>query len=86
MVEKAGMCEEQSHIVLIGCFDHAVVPYATSRFCHIFHSTLGGSVDVIPKGEECIGAKSYILHLIQPCSLLLSCEYRWFFLEEPKLC
>ena len=55
MVEKAGMSKEQSHIVLIGGFDYAVVSYATSRFCHIFHSTFGGSVDVIPKGEECIG-------------------------------
>ena len=74
MVEKAGMGEEQSHIVLIGGFNHAVVPYATSRFCHIFHSTLGGSVDVIPKGEECIGGKGYAIHLIHPFLLLLLCQ------------
>ena len=74
MVEKAGMSEEQSHIVLIGGIDYAVVPYATSRFCHIFHSTLGGSVDVIPKGEECIGGKGYAIHLIHPFLLLLLCQ------------
>lgn len=70
MMEQADSCEAHCHIVLVASLDDMVIADRTARLCHIFHTALVCSFDVISEWEECIGAKCHIcilidLHMVQ---------------------
>ena len=54
MVEKANAREGHCYSVLIARLDNIVVAHAAPCLCHILHSALVGSFDIVAEGEESI--------------------------------
>ena len=77
------MCiRDSGHAILIADLDDIIVTDRAAWLGNVFNTALMGSFDVVSKGEEGIGAQGHILHLIQPCPLLFSCEYRRLLCER----
>ncbi len=81
MMEQSDAGEAHYHIVLIGCFDHVIIPDGTAGLCYIFYSALMSSFNIISEREESIRSESHILHAVKPCSLSFACEHFGTYLE-----
>ena len=76
----AGKCHY--HIILVAAVDNSVITHGAAGLCDVLYAALVCSLDIVGEGEECVGAQGHILHLIQPCSLFFSGEYRGLHLED----
>ena len=63
------------HIVLIAAFNYCIISHGTAGLSNIFYAALVCALNIVREGEERIGAKGYILHLVKPCSLFFSGKY-----------
>ena len=81
MVKQTNTGECHRHSVFVAHIDHVVVTDRATRLCDILHAALVGTLNIITEREEGVGTESHILHLVEPCALLLLCEYRRFFGE-----
>ena len=81
MVEQTDTGECHCHSVFVAHIDHVVVTDRATRLCDILHAALVGTFDIVAEREEGVRAESHILHLVEPCTFFLFCEYRRFFGE-----
>ena len=81
-MEQTDACECHRHSVLIADFDHIVVTDRSARLCDIFYAALVCALDIVAEREEGVRSESHILHLVEPCALLLLCEYRRLLSED----
>ena len=75
-MEQPDPRKRHGHAIFIADLDDVVVTDRTAWLGNVFNTALMGSFNVVSKGEEGVGAQGHILHLIQPCPLFFSCEYR----------
>ena len=59
MVEQTNPCKCHHHAILIAGLNHLVVPDRASWLCYIFYAAFVCSVNIVAKGEECIGTQGY---------------------------
>ena len=81
-MEQADTGECHCHSVFVAHIDHVVVTDRATRLCDILHAALVGTLNIITEREEGVGTESHILHLVEPCALLLLCEYRRLLSED----
>ena len=81
-MEQADTGECHCHSVFVAHIDHVVVTDRATRLCDILHAALVGTLNIITEREESVRAESHILHLVEPCALLLLCEYRRLLSED----
>ena len=82
MVEQTNTGECHRHSVFVAHIDHVVVTDISTRLCDILYAALVGTFDIVAEREEGVRSESHILHLVEPCALLLFREYRRLLRED----
>ena len=82
MVEQSYSCEAHCHAVFVACLDNIVIADRTTRLCDILDAALVSALDIVAEWEESIRTEADILHLVKPCTLLLTGKYRRLLGEE----
>lgn len=82
MMEQTDSSECHSHAIFVTAVDHCVISYGTAGLNDVFYTALAGALDIIGEREESVGAKGYVLKLIQPFSLFFSGEFCRFYFED----
>ena len=74
MMEQALPCKGHSHSILVAGIDHVVVADRTARLGDIRHAAFAGPLNIVPKGEEGVGAQGNAGLGGQPFFLFLCCK------------
>ena len=82
MMEQSDSCKCHDHLIFITALYYQVVPDRSSGLGDITDAAFVSPFDVVGKGEECVGTKRDILHLLQPGAFLFSCENRRFYFKD----
>ena len=82
MVEQSYSCEAHCHAVFVTCLDNIVIADRTTRLCDILDAALVSALDIVAEWEESIRTEADILHLVKPCTFLLTGKYRRLLGEE----
>src|SRR5699024_3958420 len=75
MMEQTNAGKGHNHSIFVTGINYQIISHRSTRLCDIFYTTLMCSLNVVAEREESIRSQRHTGHLIQPCSLLFSCEH-----------
>ena len=82
MVEQSYASKRHSDAVLVAGHDDMIVADRATCLGYELHTTLVGTLDVVAKGEEGVGAEGYLRVLGNPGFLLFHRQHLRLSLEE----
>jgi len=80
-MEEAKVCKGHGHLVLITSRNDFLVSHRPTWLRHVLNTQLGGMVDRITEGEECIRRDCHIVQGTQEMSLLILEQWCWNFIK-----
>ena len=81
MVEQPDTTERHGNAVLVAGGNNLSSADGAARLHNGGHTAAAGALNVVPKGEECIGAAGNAGLLGDPCLLFLGGEHLGLYLE-----
>ena len=74
VMEQPNAGKRHDHIVFIADGDDVIISKRPAGLRYVLHAALMSALDVVAKGEECIGTQRHSCHRVKPCPLLFLCK------------
>ena len=64
MMKQPDPRKRHNHMILVAGLNHMVVPDRAAGLGNILYAAFVGPLDIVPKGEEGVGAQGHVIHLV----------------------